>query len=1025
MKYILHGKLLKGVRQLFMLVFLSLVSTLSLRAQFMVSGTVKDATGETVIGANVVEKSTTTGVITDFDGKFNLSVSDENSTLVISFVGYVSQEVPLNGRSTLEVTLEEDVQTLEELVVVGYGVQKKSVVTGAIASVKPEDIQKAPILRVEQALQGRTAGVQVTSTSGQPGEGLTVRVRGIGTTGNSDPLYIVDGMPTGGIDYLNPADIERMEVLKDAASAAIYGTRAANGVVLITTKSGKAGKAEVTYDMYYGIQNPWKKVSVLNASEYVMLMNEADANDGKPLSLGDPSSYQNTDWQDELFNYDAPIMNHQIGISGGNEKSTYSASGAYFTQEGIVGADKSEFDRFTFRLNSKHKISDKFTFGENLSFSHINRSGLTINDEYDSPLATALNMDPTVPVYNSDGTFAQPRSIFQEVVNPVASLDIVNQEYKLNKVLGNAFGEYEIIKGLKLRTNFGIDLAFGDERIYNPIYRFNGTRFNDRSSASREAQQWSTWLWENTLTYDKKIGDHNFTALLGTSAQEDQYWDLYGLRYDLAFDDFENAYINTGQIDGQATEGEAYHHALQSYFGRVNYSFADKYLFAATVRVDGSSNFGPNNRYAIFPSFSGGWVLSEESFYQNSGLSEKINFIKLRASWGQNGNENIDRYAFSSTISGNRNYTFGGVQTLVAGASPTRVSNPDLKWETSEQIDIGLEVGLLDDKLLFTGDYFIKKTKDFLVIAPILGHVGNDAPWANAGDMENKGIELALDWRSSVGDFNYSIGVNGSYIKNKVTYIGNAEKQLLGGALAGGRQVSYAMEGLPIGVFYGYQTDGIFQNQAEIETHANGAQLGDSENPGAQPGDFRYVDQNGDNVIDDKDRVMIGSPLPDFTFGLNLAADFKGFDFSAFIQGSIGNDIYNGWRRNDLLMTNMPSYMLDRWTKDAPSNEVPRVTFDDPNGNYSKVSDFFVEDGSYARLKTLQLGYTLPDQLISRAKLKRVRVYVSADNLFTITKYTGYDPEVGTNPDNALDIGIDRGIYPQARTYRVGANITF
>ncbi|MTI31777.1 TonB-dependent receptor [Cytophagales bacterium RKSG123] len=1032
MKNSLHGLPLKKGKIFSLVMLLAALTTQQAWAQVKISGKVLEPSGEGAIGANVVEKGTSNGTITDIEGNFSLEVTDENVSLLISYVGYTDKEVPLNGQTSLEITLEEDVKALEEVVVVGYGVQKKSVVTGAIASVKPEEIQQSPIARVEEALQGRTAGVQVASNSGQPGSGLTVRVRGTGSLNNSDPLYIVDGVPTGGMDFLNPSDIESIEVLKDAASAAIYGTRAANGVVLITTKQGKAGKTQVSYDMYYGVQNPWKKVSLLNATEYANILNEASVNDGNLPLFDDPSAFgKGTDWQDEIFNYNAPIMNHQITISGGNDKSTFSASGAYFGQEGIVGnSDKSYFDRYSFRLNSNHKLSEKITFGQNLSYTHILKSGLVDNQEFDSPIARALNMDPTIPVYDEDGNFALPRSGFQEVVNPVASIDITNQEFTLDKIFGNFYGEYEILKGLKFRSNFGLDLAFGDNREFIPIHFLSGTRQSPNAIARRRTERWYTWLWENTLSYQRTVGKHDFTGLLGMSAQQDTYMSVFAQRSNSWATDFDNAFVNSGDASTAMSEGAATDHTLQSFFGRVNYAFADKYLLTGTVRMDGSSNFGPNNRYAIFPSVSAGWVFSEEDFFKNSGLSNTLNFAKLRASWGQNGNERIPGNAYSSVVDTyGRGYTFGMDPTLHVGASPQRMDNPDLKWETSEQIDIGVDLGLFDDRLTISADYYNKKTKDMLMLLDIMGYVGLEAPWANGADVLNDGVEFGAEYRSSVGELNFSIGANAAYNRNEVTFINNNSEFIPGAGIGTMGVVSRATVGMPIGYFYGYKTDGLWQSQEEIDQYD-----WSSESVKPKPGDLRFVKEDGTyGEVSEDDKTFIGKPTPDWTFGLNISADYKGFDFVAFFQGAAGFQIYNATRRADLKQVNMPGSWLDRWTPDNTNTTMPRATLDDPNGNYSNISDFYVEDGDYIRLRTIQLGYTLPERLSLKAGMSKIRVYVSADNLFTLTKYSGLDPEIGFtggDPNNLnspgnLNLGIDRGYYPQARTFRVGANISF
>lgn len=1003
-----------------------------------VSGTVVAASdGLPLIGATILEKGTGKGTVTDFDGKYSLEVTNANATLVFSYTGFLAQEIPLNGQTNLNVTLQENVEQLEEVVVIGYGTQKKSVVTGAISSVSAEDIQKAPILRVEQALQGRTSGVQVTSASGQPGDGLTVRIRGAGTTGSADPLYVVDGLPVGGIDYLNPGDIESIEVLKDAASAAIYGARAANGVVLITTKSGKEGKLEVSYDGYMGIQNAWRQLSMLNATEYAVIQNEAAAASGLSIPFEDPYALgEGTNWQDQIFNENAPIMNHQVSVSGGNQKSTFASTFSYFTQEGIVGGDKSQYDRYTARINSRHQVSDRFSFGQNLSFSHIDRRTIDANNEFGGPLMNALNMDPITPLYETDpvrlanydpravtdgegNVFGISRYATQEVVNPLARLEVTNGRYKLDKIVGNLFGEYELLEGLKVMSSLGIDLAYGIGDGFRPVYFLNAANISSESRVDKNLDRWFGWIWENTISYQKRFGDHNLSLLAGTTAQENRYENLGGGKSNTVFTDFENAYLNTAVNEESATiGGGAAHSALLSYFGRATYNFQDKYLFTGILRVDGSSRFGVNNRFGVFPSFSAGWVLSREPFLADSPL---IDFLKIRASWGQNGNQEIGNYPWASTIATGAGYSFGTGNTFTSGSIPAQVPNQDIEWETSEQTDIGLDVRFLQGRLAVTTDYYIKKTIGLLVAAPIPGIVGNNAPTVNGGNVENRGIEFDVSYRNQSGKFNYSIGANFSYNKNEVTAINNAEGVLIGAGFSTYGTVSRAAIGFPIAYFWGLKTDGLFQSADEVTAYTGGD--GGLIQPNAKPGDIKFVDLDGNGRIDDGDRTIIGNPTPDWTYGMNFSADYMGFDLSLFIQGAAGHELFNGTRRHDLTSANMPGRFIDRWTGPGTSNDVPRATVSDPNGNFSKISDFYIEDGSFLRVKDLQVGYALPTSLLENFRIQRIRLYVAAQNLLTFTGYNGFDPEIGARW--ALDVGIDRGIYPQARSYRVGANVTF
>lgn len=1004
-----------------------------------VTGTVTSSEdGLSVIGATVQVKGTSTGTITDVDGSYEITVPGGEAILVFSYTGMAQQEITVGDQSVINVTMSVNAQLLDEVVVVGYGVQKKSVVTGAISSISADDITETPVLRVEQALQGRAAGVQVTNSSGQPGDALTVRIRGAGTTGSADPLYVVDGLPVGGIDYLNPGDIESIEVLKDAASAAIYGARAANGVVLITTKSGVKGRMQLSYDGYYGIQNPWRQLPLLNAREYAIIQNEAAAAAGLSLPFADPQSFgEGTNWQDQLFNENAPITNHQVSVAGGNDKSTFAATMSYFSQEGIVGGDKSQFDRYTARINSEHKVSDKFTFGENLSFTQIDRRAIDGNNEFGGPLMSTLNIDPITPLFETDparlatynpnavtdgegNVYGISRYATQEVVNPLARLEVTNGKYKLDKIVGNVYGQYELVKGLKVRTSFGIDLAYGTNNSFRPEFYLNAAQISSESRIDKSVDRWFNWIWENTISYDRDFGDHNLGLLAGTTAQVNTFENLAGGKSDLVFDDFGNAFLNTAVNEESATAGGgAAESAILSYFGRVTYDFQDKYLFTGIVRVDGSSRFGENNRFGVFPSFSAGWVVSQEPFLQNNRV---IDFLKLRASWGQNGNQEIGNYRWASTIATGAGYSFGNGTTFTSGSVPATVPNPDLEWETSEQTDFGVDVRFMEGKLEVTTDYYIKKTLGLLVDAPIPGIVGNNAPTVNGGNVENRGWEFAMNYRDAIAnDFDFSVGVNFSYNQNEVTAINNAEGVLVGAGFSTYGAVSRAAVGFPIAYFWGLQTDGLFQNEAEIESYLNAD--GGLIQPNASPGDIKFVDLNNDGVINDADRTIIGNPTPDWTYGANFAASYKGFDFSFFIQGAAGNDIFNGTRRHDLTSANMPARFLDRWTGEGTSNDIPRIIATDPNGNFSRISDFYIEDGSFLRVKDMQVGYNIPQAALNYLKIQRIRVYIAAQNLLTFTGYNGFDPEIGAR--SSLDIGIDRGIYPQARSYRAGLSVTF
>ncbi|MEE4178379.1 MAG: TonB-dependent receptor [Bacteroides sp.] len=1026
----------------FLFLMVGIMSAIPLQGQTL-KGVVKDSqTGETLPGANILIKGTTQGTVTNFEGEYSLSLSPGTFVITYSFISYVTQEIELtigpDQTITRDIELSPDVLTFEEFVVIGYGAQKKKVVTGAISSVSAEEINSTPILRVEQAMQGRTAGVMVTNLSGQPGEAPTVRVRGAGTTGNPEPLYIVDGLKVDGIDYLNPGDIESIDVLKDAASAAIYGARAANGVILITTKSGTRGKMNITFSTYTGIQNAARTIDMLNAEQYMMLMNEGARNSGQtePYDLNEIPQH-NTNWQNELFQTNVPISNHEIAVSGGSDKSTFASSLSYFSQQGIIGGDKSQFDRITARLNTQHQVTDFIRFGNNLAYSHIIRRGIASNTSFNGPYSSALNLDPLTPVYETDenilalppysnnpvvtdseGRYYGISEIFPggEIVNPLALIETQTGQTRVDKVVGNIFGELEPIPGLVAKTSLGIDLAYVLSDSYRPLFYLNGAQNNtDVTSVSKTIDRYYTWQWENTLSYTRQFGLHNVSALIGTTASKENFENLFGYNTNVPIFDPDHVYIHMATDENWRADGRASHAGLLSQFGRILYDYKSIYAFNATIRRDGSSRFGANNRYGIFPSLGFSWVVSEENFFPELGA---IDILKLRASWGVNGNERIGNYQFVSLMDMSRGYIFGSGREF--GASPQFIENNDIRWEESEQIDIALDFGAFNNRLTATIDYYVKTTKGLLERIPIPAHVGNDPPFANVGSVQNKGVELSLNWRNYTRDFRYSIGLNGAYNQNKMTKIGNEEGVLPGASWAVAGMITRTELGLPIAYFYGYKTDGIFQNQAEVFQHIN--QTGQVLQPNAKPGDVRFVDVNGDGVINADDRTMIGNPTPKVTLGSNANFEYRQFDLGFLIVGAFGHQIFNGMQRQDLPYTNRTTAILDRWTGEGTSNTIPRYTWNDTNFNY-RVSDLYIEDGSYVRLKNIQLGYTFPHKILQRIKASTLRVYVSAENLVTLTRYTGADPEIGAL--SSFDIGIDRGVYPQARTFRLGTTISF
>lgn len=1013
-------------------------------------------------GVNVVVKGTSIGTITDLDGQFSFAVPAK-SMLSITYIGYKPLEVAADGSKLMNITLQEDTETLDEVVVVGYGVQKKSVVTAAISRVTAEDLNNTTPSRIEDALKGKVSGVQITQSSGQPGADSKVRIRGVGTVNNSEPLYIVDGMPVdGGINYLNPTDIQSVEILKDAASAAIYGARAANGVILVTTKSGVSGKTNITYDFTYGLQNPWKKRSVLNATEYMTLMNEVAVNDGnapKYLPEQITSAGKGTDWQDETFNYDAPVQSHQVSVNGGSDKIVYFLSLGYFDQEGIVGGNygKSNYNRWSLRTNSTYNVFEtkdrsflnKMRVGVNISYARSKSSGIETNSEYGSVLGSALAFDPTVPVYaaNPESVLASypnavkdkngkvysiPAGGFQEIANPVGMLNApTSSTLNEDKFVASFWGELDLYEGLKFKSSYGADLAFwGNDGYTFPYFLATQGKNITQSSVFSNMHRGFTWQVENTLTFTKTFDDkHNLTVLLGQSAKEYTLRELYGDDYDLLETNPDKANINSAIADRDEERvaggtGGFSNQTLASYFGRIDYNFDERYMIQATVRRDGSSNFGPNHKWAVFPSVSLGWNVTNEAFMDSR--PDWFSNLKLRASWGKNGNERIGQFRYTSLMDGGQNYYFGSGDnaTMQYGSSPSKIANPNVKWEESEQLDLGFESRFFNNSLTFGFDYFKKKTNGMLMDQPIPAYVGKGAPIANAGDMQNWGLEFESTYKLKINDFSFNVGANASYLNNKLIKLGNASGEAIyadAGASGVGSYVK-GRNGEVYPYFYGYKTGGILQNQQQADEY--NSKYGEK----AQPGDVIFLDIAGeksntpDGKITDADKTKIGKGMPDWTFGLSLGADWKGFDLNLFFQGTAGNDVFDFSQRGDIQAMNRPSWMLDRWIGEGTSNKIPRMTAVNPNRNW-RSSDLYIKDGSYVRLKTIQLGYSLPTSLLEKASLQRLRLFVTAENLFTFTSYDGFDPEIAAG--DYFNIGVDKGIYPQSRTISVGANLTF
>lgn len=1056
MKAIMHLK--NPIHYVILLGCMFYLSITSLYAQELaVSGNVKDATGEFVIGASVLVKGTTNGTITDIDGNFTLTGLSAGSVIEVSYIGYVTQSLTVQDATPLQIVLKEDTETLDEVVVVGYGVQKKSVVTASIAKVSSDDLASTAPTRMDNALKGLAAGVTVTSSSGQPGAAAQIRVRGIGTINNSDPLYIVDGMPIeGGLDYLNPNDIASIEVLKDAASGAVYGARAANGVILVTTKTGKIGATKVSYDFSYGWQNAWKKRDVLNASQYAMMINEGYTNAGMDPKYSNPNAYgTGTDWQDLVFNDNAPMMNHQLSVSGANEKVSYLFSAGYYTQDGIVGGNynRSNYERLTLRSNTQYTLFDEkenrnwlnsLKFTSNLSYARVESTSIDANSTWGSPLGSALALSPILTPYdegdaaqeqldkyaNTEGyvpmydphngkLFSIPGSEYGEMTNPLANLSLPGTVGWSHKFVANFSAELQIWDNLKFKTSYGADLSFLGDDGYTPEYYLRNGGFSTHSTAFSSKYDGLVWQLENVLMYDKTIDKHGFSVILGQSAKKTTGSYLWGSRnninnYDRPYIDASNGLAENGDRDAAGAPTET--STLASLFARASYNYDERYMLQVTVRRDGSSRFGANNHYAVFPSFSLGWNLTNEKFMQRR--PDWLTTTKVRLSWGKNGNENIGNFRYTVLTSAGNNAIFGASESVINGVKASGLANPDLRWEESEQLDLGLDFGFFNNALTFTADYYKKTTNGMLMTMNIPSYVGESKPIGNVGKMENSGLEMEIAYKFNVADWNFRVAGNATYLKNKLIEYGNDSGWANLDAFQGAGTISRAQNGKPFPYFYGYKTAGIFQNYDEINAYTNAE--GGLIQPNAVPGDVRFVDVDGNGVITEDDRTDIGKGMPDWTFGFNFNASWKNFDFSMMWQGTAGNDIFDATRRTDISASNLPSWMLERWTGEGTSNRIPHFALGD-NVNWQS-SDLYVYNGSYLRLKNIQLGYTLPQRITSKAFISSLRVYVAAENLLTFTQYHGFDPEISSG---GTSLGIDYGVYPQARVFTVGLNLNF
>ena len=978
--------------------------------QSSVTGTVTDENGQPLPGANIVEKGTTNGTQTDFDGNYSISLTSNNPILVFSYIGFKTQEKLVGQNTTIDATLVPDQEGLDEVVVIGYGSLKKSDITGAVGSISEEDLRTVPVLSLDQSLQGRLAGVQVTQAAAQPGGAVSIRIRGGNSiTAGNEPLYVIDGfVGAGDLNSINPNDIESVEILKDASATAIYGSRGANGVVLITTKRGESGRMQIEFNTYGGIQEVRKELDLLNASEYAALVNEVSEQNGNPAVFPNPAALGNgTNWQEELFRT-APMQNYQISFSGGSKAVNYLFSANYFNQDGIV--ENTGFKRYSVRSNVSANLTDKLNFGSSLTISRTDRSRIGLEgDEFDGKgiITNTLIFSPTQPAdarVNLD--FGAERG------NPLSYMQEVTDNSIINRVLGNMFLEYEVTPGLFVKSSFGADIFQRKDNFYLPSSIFEGEPVNGQATIGTNNSL--NWLNENTISYRKIFGDkHDINLLAGITAQRFESESLSATSLDFANDVLTFNDLGAGRNNAIAPSSGGNEWALFSYLFRANYIYDNKYLFTATGRYDGSSRFGADNKYAFFPSGAFGWRISNEPFMESSKV---ISNLKLRTSYGITGSQEIGTFQSLAAL-GNDQLAFG--ENITVGYFPVRFSNPDLKWETTSQLDIGLDYGFFTGKINGSIDYYYKRTTDLLLNVPVPLSTGFTTALRNTGELENRGLEFSLNTVNIDSDFYWETSFNYSFNQQEILDLGPDDEIILPD-LGGGFNVGslgIIKVGEPLGTFFGFKTDGILQNQAEVE--ASGMDVATT-----NPGDRKLVDTNNDGIVDSDDRVILGQSVPKSFGGITNKFVYKGIDLSVFFQWVEGNSILNLQRtllENPTGEVNQLAVVNNRWTESNPSNTIPRAG----STNVGQVLDTFVEDGSFLRMRNITLGYDLKNSLIKNDFINQARVYITGNNLLTFTKYKGFDPEVSVFGQNNLRQGVDYGSYPTAKTILIGLNIGF
>lgn len=1007
-----------------------------------ISGVIKDEKGFTLPGVSIAVKGTTTGTITDLDGKYSINVPS-GAVLAFNYVGFVPQEVKIGNQSTLDIILKEDTQTLDEVVVVGYTTQKKADLTGAVSSVKMSSLNDMSVSGINSALQGRMSGVTVLQSSGAPGSGTSIRIRGMGTFGNNEPLYVIDGMPADNMNDINPGDIERIDVLKDAASAAIYGSRAANGVVIIQTKKGgKSDKVNIAFNTHHGVSMAQRKIDVLNAAQRNTIHLEAYDNaikyDGYDKTApnyytSDFAKVSRTNWQDEIFSNAAYQANYDLSLSGGSDKFKYNIMGAHLKQDGLL--KNSSFNRTTLRINTELEVFKNFKVGENLMITH-SKQMLVPEMGANGAIASALQFDPSVSVYENKakGIYSGSGELGADLRNPVAVLDRSDRARTRDRIFGNVYAEYKFLNDFTIKTDLGYDWSdWGDKWFVTRVPEAG--RASNTNELTERGWKDTKWITTTTLKYDKVIGLNKLMLLGGTSyeAFNSEYTNARGTGF--ISEDKSQRYLsaatNIAWMQGGREEW-----AMNSYFARLDYSFGDRYLLSANFRTDGSSKFAKGNRWGYFPSVSGGWRISEESFFET--LKEKaIQNLKLRASWGKLGNQDMGSNYPTKVLIANTtdndgyNTVFGSTETAGFGRYESTLANPDLKWEVTTQTDLGLDISFLN-KFDFGFDYFIKKSSDVLLEIPVPSLAGVDGGMmVNAAEVRNRGFDMNLSYNTKVKDFNISAYGNFSKVKNEVLSMGTGNRNMFTSSYRG-TNITRTRVGEPIAHFYGYKNGGVFKSQEEIDAYVN--EKGEKIQPAAKVGDLKFLDLDGNGKIDSNDQTNIGSGFPDFTYGFGADLEYKGFDLSFFFQGVAGYDIFNAIKYEGMFVDpryNQFAAILDRYhPTNNPGGNGPRVTIKDTNNN-RRMSDYYVDKGDYLRLKTLTFGYTFNRNTIKKLGLQKLRVYATVQNLLTFTSYKGFDPELGETYANELDsygvteIGVDRGQFPQPRTFIMGVNINF